>query len=372
MTQSINIYCNVDLSDTEYLVSSFAEHRKISDLLKTLSTGDASITVKCINTGHNLRTPKSTTLNKSQARQQVRTRTKKYLDKIHCMIWVAKAVIASRRETVHVFYNLPPHYWLAIILGYILGRKLVFDIEDFPTVAPGQIVNNSVNRLSRTIIKFPVDLKICASVGFSDQIGGRTLVYYGHLPRNDLAVVKKNKKYIGIHFGGHVDTETGLTEFIELIQHFKQYRGSKKIKLFATGNTTRLANLAYQNQFSELIVHPNMPTSELEKLLQHDIHIGLSLKKPNGLYGSTTFPSKIVNYWKHDILVASTDVIDMKLNFSKCYIPLTSDGAKIYKVLVDLINDEDFFQILSDTKVVAQNTVRRHESIAQHAFRDLN
>ena len=86
--------------------------------------------------------------------------------------------------------------------------------------------------------------------------------------------------------------------------------------------------LAEEVKMPMVIVHGRITNSEYHQMLTRT-QVGLALKPNLGKLANTTFPSKVIEFASHQILVVSTDISDVRKVLSNGAIYLTNDDPRL-------------------------------------------
>ncbi|MEI6066008.1 MAG: glycosyltransferase [Methylococcaceae bacterium] len=133
--------------------------------------------------------------------------------------------------------------------------------------------------------------------------------------------------------GGTVSFDTGAPLLIEAIRLLRQESPSwaKNISFNITGKGDCLEQfkvLATGSGKPEVIVHGRTTDEEYRQMLACT-HVGLALKPNSGALAGTTFPSKVIEFASHGILVVTTDISDVRKVLADGVIYLDIDNPNL-------------------------------------------
>ena len=249
-----------------------------------------------------------------------------------------------------LFYNRQPYYYLTILIARILGKNILFDIEDQYSInEPGGIsyhffrrVNEIYSDLMQTDNKV-----IVANTKIAAALSNDCLPCYGIAD-----IVRSPIMYestINLLFCGSLTVETGCKELEQAILKLDKVDGfSNKIQLNISGFGSYSHNFdLLSKKISWLNFLGNISREEYEDLLLQS-HVGLVLKKPDTELGDTTFPSKTVEFVKNGLCIISYELDDVKtfLGSNALWVNYTNslfqilhslirkDGNEIYQIAI--------------------------------------
>jgi len=240
----------------------------------------------------------------------------------HLVTIISLCILVLRTTTkgsVLVFYNNQIHYALALILGRLLGRKCIFDIED------GYRSDDKNIRSYPHLILLNL-FNLCCNGGAmlaSSALMRQTSAEHIYVCYGIAEPFNQKKDWtLGptqILFGGLLHEDTGAELFIETLKLMQMNSSPtlQKLRFVVTGYgefSERLQNMARSNMSEFLIFKGKVSASEYREILSES-HVGLSLKLPSTSMGATTFPSKVVEFAANGLLVVSTRVSDVPIVF---------------------------------------------------------
>ncbi|WP_156120235.1 glycosyltransferase, partial [Aeromonas finlandensis] len=141
--------------------------------------------------------------------------------------------------------------------------------------------------------------------------------YYGVMDENyesSRSVYAKNKACVLL--SGTLTADTGANRLISAIrkmrENYEDWMDHIEFSICGMGDSLiTFRELESTSQAPTVRVHGRLNNVEYSELLATS-DIGLSLKPVGGIYADTTFPSKVVEYSSHNLLVISTDISDVK------------------------------------------------------------
>ena len=224
----------------------------------------------------------------------------------------------SQLQLILLYYNPNITHWPLIIASRILGYHNVLQLEDLPT---GHSLHHTLMRLALRSFYGPRFFKawLVTSPGFTKYADSNIPVYCYYGVINALPKIKTLDIFYSIDsarqvlrflFSGTLDTDSGallLYKSLLLLQDI--YNNSRiliEFHITGSGSLERLFHdLNSTNSLISFIYHGCLLESDFNHLLSQS-HFGLSLKLRSGLYGDTTFPSKLFTYLNHSLVPIST------------------------------------------------------------------
>jgi glycosyltransferase involved in cell wall biosynthesis len=233
-----------------------------------------------------------------------------------------------------LFYNRMLAYFPILIFAKILKIEAALDLED------GAIDLNhwSLSGVKSRILSELFDalcsrgaLLACQALKASTKLRP-TLCCYGTsdtLP----TVVSWDLTPITVLLGGTVSYDTGAPLLIDAISMLRDKSPSwaRNIRFIITGKgdcLERFKALATGSGKPDVTVHGRTTDEEYRQILAHT-HVGLALKPNSGALADTTFPSKVIEFASHGILVVTTDISDVRKVLADGALYLEVDDSKL-------------------------------------------
>lgn len=254
-----------------------------------------------------------------------------------------------------LLYNRFPAYMVALIWGRMLGFHATLDLEDGATDINDRSLAGYKSRGIRLIIDSWCSrgaLLACDALSATTSLRP-TRSCYGtseiHEGRSDWPDGK-----LHLLFGGTISVDTGALWLIEAIERMR-YEGAawaEHLVFDVTGKGESIdlfKDLSSDPRKPEVRLHGRTSNAQYAAILANT-QVGLSLKLNQGVLADTTFPSKVVEFASHDILVLTTDVSDVRKVFG--------DGA-VYIDMNDTTHLIEKFQWIVENPDVAREMSRR-------------
>jgi len=240
------------------------------------------------------------------------------------LVYLAFAMRHIRGGDGVVFYNYFPEYVpVAAVLRWRLGRdRIVMDLEDGPRTDEKNL-RGYMNRFSLRLMS-----RVCSprAIVVSQTLADMMKV-------DDACVVNGVSPDFGPRrtafgssvtflYGGSINPDTGLDLFIAALRTLARERPELGVRtrfvVTGFGGGDKLAALARElapTGFT-LDVRQDTGPDEYKQILAR-ADVGLSLKLPDSELNATTFPSKVIEFASHGLLVLTTDVSDIPLLFDR-------------------------------------------------------
>ena len=175
---------------------------------------------------------------------------------------------------------------------------------------------------------------------------------------------------ITVLLGGTVSFDTGAPLLIDAINLLRENPPSwiSNISFNITGKGDCLEQftvLAMGSGKPEVIVHGRTTDEEYRQILANT-HVGLALKPSSGALADTTFPSKVIEFASHGILVVTTDISDVRKVLADGAIYLEVDDPKLLiKKLRWIVEHRDAARALSLNGVQSVSAACAQERVGQ-------
>lgn len=245
----------------------------------------------------------------------------KILSQIMSFCGLAIIILRFRKQNnvTVLFYNRLPAYILSMYLSRILGFKVFLDLEDgyYESIISGV----SPKAIWAKLVKLNFDLfcrdgtlLACEELGRNIRNKNK-MCYYGAIEN-----VRKNRKFtsskIRILMSGTINNKTGLDILVKSIELLRSLNlvFVEKLEFHISGYCEfpdMMKKISAYKLNPLVFYHGRLSKKKYENLLD-SCDIGLSLKPIGGEQADTTFPSKVVEYGEHGLLIISTDISDVR------------------------------------------------------------
>ena len=260
----------------------------------------------------------------------------------------------SRKRSIKtfLFYNQMPVYLLGLLIARLQGQKIFLDLED------GLASDFFLKKIKFFFIASIFDkfcsngvILSCSALGRFTKIKRKILHYGIYNNENSSQSFKKTKK-CNILFSGSILPDTGANLIYKAIQILDMEKSSSNLIFHISGKGPLIDDfkgLSNLTQNTNVIVHGRIDNKGYLKLLE-SIDIGLSLKLINGSFSTTTFPSKIMEFINHGIVVIATRISDVQLVFGNSVFILKNNSPRELSMLI--------LKIANNINYYKQNTVK--------------
>ncbi|MDD5580244.1 MAG: glycosyltransferase [Methylobacter sp.] len=246
------------------------------------------------------------------------------------VIWRMR--LRKGKRTV-LFYNRMPVYLAALAVAKILGFATFLDLEDGETdLKHGSLAGAKSRMLSRLYDTFCPEGALLACEALNDMTRIRpTQCCYG-ISENLPVKTDWSLSTITVLFGGTISEETGAPLLKNAINLLRDESSSwaKTIRFEITGKGNSLEAfkaLAEDPRKPDVMVHGRTTDNDYLQILART-QVGLSLKPNEGKLADTTFPSKVIEFASHGILVVTTDISDVRKVLGEGSVYLDTDNPK--------------------------------------------
>lgn len=265
------------------------------------------------------------------------------------LIW--RVTKQQKDKTLHLLvYNRNWLYVPSLFLARLLNVKCYLDLEDGALVD----TSNRIGIIKYTLLKITFDFlchhgSILVTPGLINQV--RTLnntVCYGIAEKPTQNIIHNwRNETIRFLFGGTLMRETGALLLMDAVRilnkNYYIYRTSLTIVI--TGHGTYADELA---KFSEAegkdwIEFKGRVSIEEYKNLLNTSHVGLCLKLPSSEMGTTTFPSKVIEFASQGKLVLTTKLqhVHDLLGLEGAYYLEDENPLTLAKAIINIVSNRD-------------------------------
>jgi glycosyltransferase involved in cell wall biosynthesis len=225
------------------------------------------------------------------------------------------------RKTV-LFYNRLALYLPALAAARLLRFETALDLED------GAISPRDSSMFDR-LVSGPA-LVACRALERATRLRPVECCY------GVADTVPSPTKWTGgpttVLLGGTLSSDTGapmLAEAINILRR-ERFAWADQLRFEITGKGDCLSlfeDLRTGEGCPKVVVHGRTTDEEYERILSRT-QVGLALKPNSGPLAQTTFPSKVVEFASHGILVLTTDISDVRAVLREGAIYLETEDAR--------------------------------------------
>lgn len=229
------------------------------------------------------------------------------------MLCCLTRIIQKHHGCALLVYNRLWHYIPSLLLARFSGISCYLDLED------GDIPPYSLQQriLCRLFGWFCRDGALLANNALSDQVNcNRVQTCYGAVDDDvKTPVWNGSVQRLRVLFCGSLEPDTGVGMFLDALRclHADRTNAMDRFTFIITGKGSSARDIA---RFAEYegrgwcTFRGELTSSEYQRVLQRS-HVGLCLKLASSAMGRTTFPSKVVEFAMHGMLLVSTKVSDV-------------------------------------------------------------
>ncbi len=239
----------------------------------------------------------------------------------HLLSFISLAILLAKLIRRHpglcvLVYNRSYHYLLALSLARLMGVNLYLDLEDGYIVENKGVMRRVKNALTRLVFDTLCSSgALIATSGLAKQLGhSAPLVCYGVADYMGPPLQDWKAPKLQILFSGSLVKEAGSYLLLETLEVLRQrYSWLQGLLHFVVTGKGALASSfhTYANEFPEwLSFGEALPKTEYLEHLKAS-HVGLSLRLSSFEMCETTFPSKLIEYANHGLLVLTTRASDV-------------------------------------------------------------
>ena len=248
------------------------------------------------------------------------------------LLAIAARLGRRRPKAVHLFYNQLNAYLPAVIWLRLADRRVAVDIEDGP-VAGGASHATAFGNASTSLFGRLVNggaLIACTALAGGTAIRP-TLPYYGSVDCDATAPSARGvrARTLDVLFSGYLNDDTGVSTFVRAVERLRGTDDAAldRLRIHVTGMGPGLGEIERiaGGLRPRVEMHGRLDDEAYRQLLQR-CAIGLSLKRADGLFGDTTFPSKTVEYGEYGLAIIATDISDVRRLFGDTIFYVTGDS----------------------------------------------
>jgi glycosyltransferase involved in cell wall biosynthesis len=246
------------------------------------------------------------------------------------LLWRMRTIKGNKTA---LFYNRMPAYLLGLALAKLLQFRTILDLED------GAISSKkwSPEWIKSRFLSYVFD-SLCSGGALlaCSALEGMTrlrpiLCWYGVCEFSSFES-GRNKPQVTVLLGGTVALNTGAQLLVDAIRLLREnpplWAKSIRFEISGKGDCLfQFEHLANNARDPMVVVHGRITDNEYQQVLART-QVGLALKPNSGVLANTTFPSKVIEFASHGILVVTTDISDVRKVLGGGAIYLTEDNPQ--------------------------------------------
>ncbi len=233
-----------------------------------------------------------------------------------------------------LFYNRLALYLPALALARMLRFETALDLEDGEIDTRDSSISSARSRALSWIFDnlcSGAALLACRALGGATKL--RPIACCYGVADTLLPKANWDRVPFTVLLGGTVSRDTGAPVLAHAINILRDERfpWADKLRFEITGKGDCLSlfeDLSKKDGCPKVVVHGRTTDEEYKQILSRT-QVGLALKPNSGMLAQTTFPSKIVEFASHGILVLTTDISDARTVLGEGAIYLDNDDARM-------------------------------------------
>jgi len=233
-------------------------------------------------------------------------------------------------RTTVLAYNRSYHYLPALLLARLRGASVCLDLEDGYNIDGKGVFRVLKNTLIRKIFDWVCSGGVMVSCsGLFSQIEGRyAYVCYGISNNQEIQHNKWKSQRLQFLFSGTLLEEVGCLLLLEALSILRKDNPelSKQLHVVVTGKGSCASEFKSFAATAPdwLTFHGAVSRKEYLEILRES-HIGMSLRLSKFDMEATTFPSKVIEYAEHGLLVLTTRSSDVPTLFGETAVYLEEE-----------------------------------------------
>lgn len=247
------------------------------------------------------------------------------------LLWRLRSVKGAKAA---LFYNRMPAYFLGLVMVRVLRFRTVLDLEDGEINMGGWSLAKAKSQIFIRLFDSVCSggaLLACSALEYTTRLRPTSCCY----GTSETHTILSNQNLIPVTvlLGGTVSVDTGAQLLVDAITILREEElpWAENIQFEISGKGDCISQfeiLAKDVRKPNIIMHGRTTDDEYRQMLAR-IQVGLALKPNSGALADTTFPSKVIEFASHSILVVTTDISDVKKVLGDDAIYLTKDNPQI-------------------------------------------
>lgn len=250
-----------------------------------------------------------------------------------CLVPILWRMRSKKGAKAALFYNRLPAYLFGLALARVLQFRTILDLEDGLIDLSFLTLAGIRNRLLTVLFDFLCSdgaMLACRALQCMTNLRP-TYCCYGTYEVN-ASRPSRNLFPITVLLGGTVSFSTGAKLLIDAIKILREeappWVANIQFEISGKGDClNQFIELADDARKPKIIVHGRTTDDGYKQVLARTL-VGLALKPNSGALAHTTFPSKVIEFASHGILVITTDISDVRNVLAEGAIYLTEDNPR--------------------------------------------
>lgn len=247
------------------------------------------------------------------------------------VLWRMRTIKGNKAA---LFYNRMPAYLFGLALARLLQFRTILDLEDGEISSKKWSLAWAKSRLLGRVFDSLCSggaLLACSALEGVTRLRP-TLSCYGTCEVSSLHS-DRNKLPVTVLLGGTVALDTGAQMLVDAIKMLREesplWAANIRFEISGKGDCLfQFEHLANDDRSPMVVVHGRIADDEYQQVLART-QVGLALKPNSGVLAHTTFPSKVIEFASHGILVVTTDISDVRKVLGGGAIYLTEDSPRL-------------------------------------------
>ena len=252
-------------------------------------------------------------------------------------------------------YNRSYHYLPALLLVRLRGASVCLDLEDGYNVDGKGVFRILKNTLTRKLFDWLCSGGVMVSCsGLDRQIESRSAyVCYGISNNQEIQHNKWKSTRLQFLLSGTLIEEVGCLLLLEALSILRKNNPelSRQLHVVVTGKGSCASEFKSFAATAPdwLTFHGSVSRKEYLDILRKS-HIGMSLRLSKFEMGATTFPSKVIEYAEHGLLVLTTPSSDVPTLFGETAVYLSEEThAGLAYLITGLIESREYLKDLANS-----------------------
>jgi glycosyltransferase involved in cell wall biosynthesis len=248
------------------------------------------------------------------------------------LAWLLAKLIRRHPALCVLVYNRAYHYLLALLLARLLGVRVYLDLEDGYIVEGRGGIRHLKNTLTRRLFSWLCPHgSMVANTGLARQLDRPpVMVCHGVASATSAPCQDWHSGKLQVLFSGTLLEEVGcrlLLDALEILRcHHPEVANGMHVVVTGKGPFTEVFRRWAKQAPEWLSFGESMRRTDYLNVLKSS-HVGLSLRLSAYEMGATTFPSKVVEYAEHGLLVLTSRASDVQMLFGQDALYLEEESA---------------------------------------------
>ena len=255
------------------------------------------------------------------------------------LAWLLANLIRRHPALCVLAYNRSYHYLPALLMARLFGARVYLDLEDGYIFEGRGVIRHLKNAITRSLFgRLCPHGSMVANCALAEQLDRPpAMVCHGVASATQAPCQDWNSGRLQVLFGGTLLEEVGCKLLLDALEILRRQHPEVTHEMYfvVTGRGPFVeAFRGLAAQAPEWLIFGESLGRKAYLDVLNSSHVGLSLRLAEYEMGATTFPSKVVEYAEHGLLVLTTRASDVPVLFGEEALYLEQESSQALAALL--------------------------------------